>query len=109
MALRSFEDNSFAEMAIAGREFCKSAMNADIYGMMSSMSVADEREKMKQLLHTSVLYLRSRTRETKTHVAKEEMILDEVSKAYEEVAKYTNKKLLQTRMSYVIGYSKNGN
>ena len=101
LSLRSLTDGSFSAVSIAGREFCKAAVKKDRYTMMKWLTEAGDRNDLRDLLHTSVLWFKS-NRDIKIDTGFADTIINEISEAYDEIGKYTNYRIVQTRLAYRI-------
>ncbi len=102
LVLRAIDEPQFASIAIGGKDFCRDAFRSDLFGMLSHLSMAEDRDTLKDLLNACVLWLRGQMRAGVIESKKTEAVLDAVSKCYEDISKYVNIKLLQTRLAYEL-------
>ena len=87
-------------MSVAGREFCKAALLHNKYEMMRWLSEADNRDDLKVLLSSAVFWIKGNMKKVEIDISLADKIINEVSEAYEEAGKYTNVKLVETRLAY---------
>ena len=103
LSLKALTDGNYSALSIAGREFCKAALDKNIFKMMKWLAEAEDRDSLRTLLHSSVLWLKG----SKDRLNRKSDIIDsvitEISEAYEEAGKYTNIKIIQARLVYKLG------
>ena len=103
LSLRALTDGNYASMSVAGREFCKAALLHNRYGMMKWLSEAENRDDLRILLNSSILWFKGNRTKLREDYSSSDKILTEVSEAFEEAGKYTNIKLVETRLAYKLG------
>ena len=103
LSLRSLTDGSFSALSIAGREFCKAAVDKDRYRMMKWLAEAEDRNDLRQLLHSAVLWFKGSRDRISVDNELADSIISEISEAYDEAGRYTNYRIVQTRLAYRIG------
>ena len=103
LSLRALTDGNYASMSVAGSEFCKAALLHNRYGMMKWLSEAENRDDLRILLNSAILWFKGNRTKLREDYSLADKIITEVSEAFEEAGKYSNIKLVETRLAYKLG------
>ena len=100
LAIKALTDGTYSAMSLAGREFCKAALDRNRFAMIQWLSEADNREDLKVLMQSAVLWMKANKNKSFDDAVFADRFIDEVSEAFEEAGKYTNIKIVETRLAY---------
>lgn len=102
LSLKALTDGNYSAMSLAGREFCKAALSQNRFAMLKWLAEADNRDDLKTLLQSSVLWMKANKNKSFADPALADRLINEVSEAFEEAGKYTNIKIIETRVAYIL-------
>ncbi len=100
LALKALTDGNYSAMSLAGREFCKAALERNRFSMLKWLAEADNRDDFKVLLQSAVLWMKANKNKSYVDNVLAGRFMDEVSEAFDEAGKYTNIKIIETRLAY---------